>query len=155
MVSDPFLSLMLKIELQAHVKGLHEIVRLYNNIEGDSNIAFSSGGMIDEMHEMCKDRELPKTPSTDELIKVAVDTINVTIESQLPVARDTRLPRKVGQVAGAFEIPRHARLVSTVHNTYLAGETATTKNNYLTAEAQKSALGIQRHELKLEAQMEE
>jgi len=75
MVQHPSESKLLAIELASLVEGLEPLVKFCYTLEGDGELAFEAGEIIDGMYDIYREKGLPDMPSVNRLVSDAVNFI--------------------------------------------------------------------------------
>lgn len=155
MVQDPKVKRILAIELATFVEGLKPLVEVTYNLEGDGELAFEAGKLIDGIYNAYPNGALPHMPSVDRLIAEAIEFVQDNEDEQHPAVQMPAAPRTVQEVIQAVPRPRRVAAIRGVALAVQAGESDVQRNNRLAREAQAQAEAQVQYDLAVDAALAE
>jgi hypothetical protein len=112
-----------KIELSAYVECLYQFRNFCYAMEGDGDLIFSCGNRIDQLFDSYDNDSLPSMPSTEALIKKALEwTVEMGMIRPIVPAERLTVADVVAVVVGPC--PRRTAAVAAVRQATFVGETA-------------------------------
>jgi hypothetical protein len=155
MLEDRSISKMLAIELAAYIDALEPIVKFCYNLEGDGQLVFEAGQIIDNMYSIYPNRNLPNMPSVNRLVEDAVAFVASNEEYQRPPNEPRPQRRMLAEVQRGVPRPRRTAAIEGVRQATFAGETPAARDARLVREARETAEAEERYLLALDAAIEE